>query len=1465
MKKTNSIKDIAIVGMSGKFAQSEDIETFWEHLIKGQELVKFYDSKELRELGIAEELIKNPNYIFANSMINSPENFDYKFFGYTKAEAQTMDPQIRLMHEHVWLAIEDAGCNPENYMDKIGLYLAASDNINWRAYKLINPSDEVSEFMATRLANKSFISTLISYNLNLKGPSIYIDTACSSSLTSIHLACRSLLMKECSLALAGASSVITTEDLGYMYDEGMVFSKDGHCRTFDKESSGTFFGEGIGVLALKRLKDAIEDNDHIYAVIKATAVNNDGNRKVGYTAPSVSGQAECIKLAQRIAGLQPEDIGYIEAHGTGTKLGDPVEIEALNNAFNYNKSHSCAIGSVKSNLGHLDAVAGIVGVIKTAMAVNTKILPPSINYNNPNPDIDFRSGPFYVNTKLKKINNKEGELFRAGVSSFGIGGTNAHIILEEFPINDSISKREKEANLLLVSAKTNTALSNNIKKLCNYIRNKDTVCLQNLTYTLQLGRKHFNHRCFLVVNTKEEAIDKLETMINRPSFHNFYKKKKTVFMFSGGGSQYYRMAYQLYLKEPIFKEIMDHGFELIMKYTQKDIRYVLGYLEKEDVSESVNDIENMLPILFIVEYALARLLMSLGIQPDYMIGHSLGEYIAACISEVFTFEDALKIVIKRGELTAKLPEGAMVGIEISENQVKPYLTERLSIATINMEDSCVISGAKNDIQEFIKILEKESINYTELKISIAAHSTLLDEILDEYRDVIDTIKLSPPKIPFISNLSGEEVKANEVTSSEYWVKHLRHTVNFLKGISWILNKVTANYIEIGSGGILTSFLKQNKLFQKDNYGINILRHPKEQHDDHEYYLKVIGKLWQKGVEIDWDKFNDKKSLNKISIPGYAFDKTKVKVKVSPFKQLINSNSIIGSVSSDPSTSFHIKNWKKTLFQPQKALTEELKYSIVFLENNPFSNKLVEALDKKLKLIKVNKGDEYIESQNLYTISPFNKDHFEHLFNSLDLKNIQISQVVYAWSFNDFENIFKSCIPVIHLCQELIVNQLQSFQKITFLGNLGKNVLGNEKVDTALNLAEKTLKMVVKNNTKTHICSLDVDMYKISERRDVSIVNDIIYNYTDSDIAYRNEKRWVSFYERISISTDFNSGTLKDNKKYLIINGLQKKGINLLEYLSNTYQANLIITDSYKEETIDEGEPRRMLEKYRELKNDQKKLQYYTLNPSEPEELNKLISSIQKNHGEVSGIIYLSKENEISDLSDLNNLIDQQIKKILPIQNLYELFKNKFIDFIWVPTRLSSEINYLNENIYFDTYASLIQEMNTNNQDHWLSVAIDDLHSKDNSPKLISELFELSVNNKLDGTVISFQNFENIKSIENGLSDFNEEDNDDISKISDELQNNYLAPETSLQIQLCESLQSFLGYEKIGIEDSFFELGGNSLKAMTLLKRIQKQYGVQITLKDFFKKPTVKLLSEEIEIALLLRKQEVKKETKVLKI
>ncbi|PIF30218.1 acyl transferase domain-containing protein [Flavobacterium sp. 9] len=1459
VKRDQRKKDIAIIGLSGRFSQSNDIQSLWDNLIKGKELNHTPSPEELRKAGVSETLIDNPRYIFSKSHIENSESFDYSFFGYSKDEAELMNPQIRLMHEQVWLALEDAGCNPHEYSGKIGLYLAASDDLNWRSHALINPNSQVGDFMGTRLANKSFISTLISYNLDLKGPSYYIDTACSSSLSSIHIACRNLLLKECSIAVAGAACLMSTEDgdSGYLYEEGMVFSEDGRCRAFDKDSSGTFFGEGVGVIALKRWEDAIQDKDHIYAVIKGTAVNNDGKRKVGYTAPSIIGQAECIKLAHRIAGVEPESISYIEAHGTGTKLGDPVEIEALNKAFNYNINHRCAIGSIKSNLGHLDTVAGIVGVIKTALSLKNKTLLPSINYSSPNPEINFSSGPFYVNDKLQNWDRKNNELLRAGVSSFGIGGTNAHAILEEEPAAEVSIK--KEGNKLLVfSAKTKTALLNYQNKLKDFIKEKDSLDLNNLAYTLQTGRKHFEYRNFLVCKNNAEAIEALENIAQKtPSEKTSGGTKDLVFMFSGGGSQYYKMAWELYLNEPYFKEVMDQGFAVLKSKTGKEFEKIIGYWEDDNTdNDLINSIEYMLPILFLVEYALARLLMSIGIQPNCMIGHSLGEYVAACISGVFSFEDALDMVLKRGELTSRLPEGGMVGVELSAEKVQTYLTEKLSIATINMENSCVISGAKKDIIDFIKVLEQNDIDYTELKISIAAHSILLDEILDDYRKAIKDIQFHAPKIPFVSNLSGKEITAQEAVSPEYWVKHLRNTVNFLGGISYLLEKRNANYIEIGSGGILTSFLKQNKLFNKNSFGINLLRHPKEEANDHEYYLQSLGKLWQNGAAIDWNIFNVSDNQQKISAPGYCFDKTSLKVKVNPFQQMVDMGLLFDTGKSNLQDSFYQTSWKKSI-----AVTGNKSSSnyLIFSDENTLLQRITNKLKQENNIIEVKQGAEYSETPSLITIDPFESEHYEKLFKSLEDKGVEIDQVIYNWSFQKEENLLKDSIPVMHLCRNLIINQAAHLKKITFISILASTVFGNESINNAQALAKKTAGMIIKNNSNIFSCFMDFDTYEASEVYDSSILNDLEYNLSVSEIAYRNNQRWVAFFEKIKVDTTSNSDVIKSDKNYLIMNGFGKTGSIISQYLCKQYDAKILITGSQALEKDNDA-----FEKLSQLKKSNEKTHYYQINHSKTEEIQGLIQEVEREHRKISGVIFINEENGLADLSDLNNLIELQTKKFQPIQNLYENFKDKDLDFVWFPLQLSSLLNGINENIYADTYARLLQEQNQDKTLNWATLFLDDLHKEVLNDEEIAKIFELSLNQKLASAIVSFQD---VNTIVQNLKSKEEKDSNLVdSGIQQEaISDNYVAPESSLEKELCELWQSFLGFDKLGMEDNFFELGGNSLKAMTLLKRVQKQHNVQISLKDFFAKPTVTLLSQEIKIAKLIKMQTSKKETKTLKI
>lgn len=883
--ENNRKKDIAIVGISGRYPKSATINEFWEHLKNGEELVHFYTDEELKAVGMSEQELANPNLIKAQAFLEDPNSFDYSFFGYTKQEAMSMDPQIRMMHEQVWLGLEDAGYNPKTYKDKIGLYLSASDNINWRAYTMISNNDNVNSFFLNQISNKNFISTLISYNLNLRGPSYYVDTACSSSLVAVHQASRSLLMRECLIAVAGGVRIYSKPYKGHLYQEGMTNSKDGHCKAFDEDSSGIVSGEGAGVVVLKKFEDAIKDKDQIYAVIRSSVVNNDGNRKVGYTAPSITGQYECIKQAHQIADVTPESITYIEAHGTATKLGDLIEVEALNKSFGYNTTHHCALGSVKTNMGHLDAAAGITGFIKTALSLKNKMLLPSLHFKNPNPEINFKSGPFKVQTELSNWNSVNNQPLRAGVSSFGIGGNNAHAILEEAPMQNKATA-DSSYQLLRFSAQSVGSLNAYQEKLVSFMEKNEEDSFKDMAYTLQVGRNQFKYNRFLVSNSKEKALDFLKNPLSTVVFSGkLEQKRKIVFMCTGSGAQYLNMGRDLYETEPYFKKLMDQGFLIIKELTGVDVSKIL-YKENTDLEKGfdINKNEFTQPIVFVFEYALAKLMMHWGIHPDKLIGHSTGEYVAACLSEVFSFETGLRLVAKRALLMNKSRKGSMLSVSLSEGKVKYYLNENIALAVVNSPESCVLSGLEDAIDELIEIFETQEISCSKLKISLGGHSFLMDSVLEEFKEELEKVEFSDFKIPFVSNLTGELITNEEVKSLQYWIDHLRNTVRFSDGLATLLKDSNTIFIEVGPGNTLTTLFQQQKHNEgSNNTAVNLIRHPKQEINDQEHLLKKIGELWINGLDINWETYYGTQKPHRISMPGYAFNKTKLPVKVNPFE------------------------------------------------------------------------------------------------------------------------------------------------------------------------------------------------------------------------------------------------------------------------------------------------------------------------------------------------------------------------------------------------------------------------------------------------------------------------------------------------------------------------------------------------------------------------------------------------------
>ncbi|HEX2924724.1 MAG TPA: amino acid adenylation domain-containing protein [Ruminiclostridium sp.] len=731
-KADRNLKDkytqIAIIGMSGRFPKSKDIDEFWKNLIEGKECISELSEDEIIASGIDESVVKSPDYVKSEGSLDNIELFDAGFFGFNPREAELTDPQQRIFLETAWEALENSGYIPDKYDGSIGVFAGASMS----TYVLFNlPVDNMKlKSMAayqTLLGNdKDFIPTRVSYKLNLKGPSINVNTACSTSLVATHLACKSLLEGECDMALAGGVSIGVPKNTGYLYYEGGILSPDGHCKPFDSDAKGTVPGNGAGIVVLKRLEDAVRDRDNIYAVIKGSAINNDGSLKVGFTAPSVDGQSEVIAMAQKMAGIDSESITYIETHGTGTQLGDPIEVKALTEAFSAetDKKQFCAIGSVKSNVGHLGAGAGVTGLIKTALSLKNKLLIPSINYEAPNPQIDFENSPFYVNTGLTSWKS-EGVPRRAGVSSFGLGGTNAHVVMEEAP-EISSSGDSRDWKLMILSAKSQLSLDKGTERLADFLESNEDINLADATYTLQVGRGEFTHRRMVICRNTKEAGEAFRTKDPHKVFNGIIQGSKPVsFMFPGQGAQYVNMGLELYRDESGFRDEVDRCAEILKPLMGIDIRDILYPAQglEEQAAARMLQTGTTQPVMFVVEYAMAKLWMEWGIMPEAMIGHSLGEYVAACLAGVFTLEEGLRLIVCRGRLMQSLPGGSMLSVMLPLEEVRTLVEDRnLSVATVNGPTLCVVSGTNEDVELLAAELEEKGVGIRRLHTAFLEYS-----------------------------------------------------------------------------------------------------------------------------------------------------------------------------------------------------------------------------------------------------------------------------------------------------------------------------------------------------------------------------------------------------------------------------------------------------------------------------------------------------------------------------------------------------------------------------------------------------------------------------------------------------------------------------------------------------------------------------------------------------------------------
>ncbi|WP_084684610.1 hybrid non-ribosomal peptide synthetase/type I polyketide synthase [Maribacter forsetii] len=873
-KDANSSKDVAIIAMSGRFPGANNIDEFWDVLKNGKETISFFSPEELDQ-SIPAATRKDPLYVAARGIVPSAKTFDARFFGLTPKFAEAMDPQQRLFLELAWEVLEESGHLPEHYKGRVGVYAGTGTNTYYK--KNVLPNSEVVETIGQLqldTANeKDYISSRTAYQLDLKGPAVSVHSACSTSLLAIAEAVEAIRNGQCEIAVAGGSSITAPMNSGHLYQEGSMLSTDGHCRPFDSQARGTVFSDGAGAIILKDLEEAKKDGDIIYGVVKGVGINNDGGHKGSFTAPSAEGQANAIAAAINDANISPETISYIETHGTATPLGDPIEIDGLNLAFGeQEKRNFCGIGSVKSNMGHLTAAAGVTGLIKTILAFNYKVIPPSLGYEKPNPEIDFENSPFYVNNTLTDW-NVEG-VRRAGVSSFGVGGTNVHVVVEEYEIEQKTSKFQRPLQIMPISAKTTTSLTGFESVLKEHIDSQPELNLADVAYTLSTTKASFNNRRFILADDAKTASEVLVNTDLKATQSSIVKTvpSEIVFLLPGQGSQYLNMGKDLYEGESTFREAVDVCADLLLNTIKVDIREIIFQdANSEEAENKLKDTRYTQPALFTIEYALSQLWMSWGIQPTVLCGHSLGEFVGAHLAGVFSLEDALKLVSMRGILVSGLPKGSMLTVRINQESLEKILPKTLSIAAVNSAKLCVVSGEDDEITKFSELLKEQGLPYRLIATSHAFHSSMMNPILEEFGEEVKNINLNSPQLPIISTVTGTWLTNEEAVDPVYWTNHLRDTVRFSDAMDTIVKLEDVVLLEVGPGNTLTTLSRQNK-GAKNIKSLASLPIPKKEENSYHGVLKALGQLWLTGLTVDWNAFYNNQQRQKLRLPTYVFDR-----------------------------------------------------------------------------------------------------------------------------------------------------------------------------------------------------------------------------------------------------------------------------------------------------------------------------------------------------------------------------------------------------------------------------------------------------------------------------------------------------------------------------------------------------------------------------------------------------------------
>ena len=1342
-KNTYPQGDIAIVGMALTVPGADNPQAYWQNLRDGVESITRLSEKELLEAGERPELISDPNYVPVAARLQNFDRFDAEFFGFSPKEAAILDPQHRKFLEVAWEALENAGHRTDDVDGPVGVYAGCGMGSYFYFNICSNPGlvDDVGMFLLRHTGNdKDFLSTRVSHVFDLRGPSLNIQTACSTSLVAIHTAAEALRAGDCAMALAGGVTVELPQGRGYLFKENEILSPDGHCHAFDHRAEGTVFGSGAGVVVLRRLEDAIADGDHVWAVLKGSAINNDGAAKAGYLAPSVDGQSQAIGMALDSAGVPADTIDYVECHGTGTYLGDPIEIAALTDAYRQDTDESgyCRIGSVKTNIGHLDTAAGIASLIKATLALHHRQMPPSLGYEKPNPTIDFETSPFRVNDRLTDWTPRNGPR-RAGVNSLGVGGTNAHAILEEAPERAASEESDWPFHILCLSGRSRAALDANTQALAAHLRANPNLDLADVAHTLKQGRKGFEKRRIVVAETAAHAANLLEENDPRHVFtHDLLgPRPETVFMFPGGGAQYTGMARDLYETEPVFAEWMDRGLAHLEPQLDYDIRAL--WLPEPDQAEAaeatLKQPSVQLPLIMITEMALAHLWISWGVKPAALVGHSMGENTAACLAGVTSFEDCIDLVLLRGRLFDTVPAGGMISVSLSEDALRPYLGDDLDIASVNAPELTAASGPQAALDALADRLTADGIEHQRVQIDIAAHSRMLDPILKDFGDFLRRITLNAPQIPVISNCTGQPLTAEQATDPDYWVAQLRNTVHFADCVEALATEGKRVFLEVGPGKALSSLAQMNEHVAPGQV-LSSLRHPDQDMADDEYFLGVIGRLWACGVEADWTQIWGEARRNRVPLPTYQFQRSRYFIE--PGKPAVAEEAAPLTRTDDLSAWGYRPNWRPALADCAVDIETELDTVepcnwLIFEDDLGVAAAAADRLEATGHTVtRVTSGDTFADlGDGRFVLAPEQgRLGYDSLIDALRETDAMPDRIGHFWlvtgaeyfrpgsSFFDrnMEHGFASLTALgqalaeagadtpVHLtafttgATQVRGEALAYPEKATLSGPLGvipREVPGFTCASVDIELPEEP-----KTGFLSHLREHQETTVPITNR----LLEELLAEPGNTTAAWRGEKRFELGYRPVALA-EVEAPVFRQGGTYLITGGFGGIGLTVTADLAQRYDAKIILLsrdglpdeddwDSYLSQHAAGDRTSCRIRAVQALRDSGAKIMCATADVANIDQMRAVTNAAEARFGQITGVIHAAGTIDDAPLLAKDEAaIDAVLApKITGLRVLDELFPDGTLDQMVLfsssstVTRPAGQVDYIAANDYLNAYA-----------------------------------------------------------------------------------------------------------------------------------------------------------------------------------